>query len=167
MTERRRRAKFCAEPRTALGPAALHNPIVGTRPVKAGAAAVELALVLPFLLTVFVVSVDFARVFYSAQVIADCARTAALFAANPDLADKTSHESAQALALQYVKDLKPQPTVTFTTGTDCQSHRYVEVTVSHNFRLICPFAFRSNYQLTRSARARLFPAALEESDCNG
>lgn len=127
----------------------------------------ELALVLPFLLTIFVVSVDFARVFYTAQVIADCARTTALFAANPDLADKTSYETPLALGLQYAKDLQPQPTISFANGTDGESNKYVEVTVSQDFKLICPFLFQSHYNITRTARARLFPSALEEQENNG
>lgn len=129
-----------------------------------GAAVVEFALVLPLLLIIFVAAVDFARVFYNAQVLTDCARTAALFAANPDLADRTSYESVVELAQACVADLDPQPTFSFTSGTDSQSHAYVEATVSQSFTLVCPFVFQSKYQITRTARAYLYPSALAKSD---
>ncbi len=131
---------------------------------RKGAAVVEFALVLPLLLIIFVAAVDFARVFYNAQVLTDCARTAALFAANPDLADRTSYETVVELAQTCVADLDPPPTFSFTSGTDSQSHAYVEATVSQSFTLICPFVFESKYQIKRTARAYLYPAALEKSD---
>lgn len=147
MATRDRHAELCRQSRPAL---------------RKAAAAVELAMLLPFLLIIFVAAVDFGRVFYNAQVITDCARTTALFVANPDLSDQTVHESAMDLAMQYVKDLKPQPSVNITTGVDGLSHAYVEVTVSQDFALISPLAFRSHYNLARTARARLYPAAIDE-----
>lgn len=131
---------------------------------RKGAAVVEFALVLPLLLIIFVAAVDFARVFYNAQILTDCARTAALFAANPDLADRTSYETAVELARTCVADLDPPPTFSFSSGTNSQSHAYVEATVSQSFSLICPFVFESKYQISRTARAYLYPAALENSD---
>ena len=80
---------------------------------RRGAAVVEFALVLPLLLIIFVAAVDFARVFYNAQVLTDCARTAALFAANPDLADRTSYESVVELAQSCVADLAPRANANF------------------------------------------------------
>ncbi len=137
-----------------------NNPLETRR----AAAVVEFALVLPVLLIIFVAAVDFARVFYNTQVLTDCARTAAQFAANPDLADRTSYESVVDLARTCVADLDPQPTFAFATGTDSQSRAYVEVTVSQPFTLICPFVFQSRYQLSRTARAHLYPAAMVNSD---
>ncbi len=135
-----------------------HHSIDARRAV----AVLELAFVLPLLLIIFVAAVDFARVFYNAQIITDCARTAALFSANPDLADKTEYESAAALALACVSDLTPQPTITITRGKDSLSQEYFEATVSQDFELIFPMTFKSQYVITRTARARLYPAALED-----
>ncbi len=131
---------------------------------RKAAAVVEFAVVLPVLLIIFVAAVDFARVFYNAQVLTDCARTAALFAANPDLAHRTSYESVVDLARTCVADLDPQPTFSFTNGTDTQSRAYVEATVSQSFTLICPFVFQSRYQISRTARAHLYPAAIGNPD---
>ena len=130
---------------------------------RTGAAVVEFALVLPLLLLLFVAAVDFARVYYNTQVIADCARAAALYAANPDLADRTTYESTAEMALAGAADLDPSPTVAVTNGTDELGNQYVEVAVSQPFKLICPCVFPAQFNLTRTARARLYPAALEES----
>jgi len=129
---------------------------------RAAIAVVELALVLPLLLIILVAAVDFARFFYNAQVIADCARTAALFSANPDLADKVPHATAEDLALKCAEDLDPKPSITIVRGKDSLAQEYFEATVTQNVTLVFPFAFQSKYVISRTARARLYPAALED-----
>ena len=128
---------------------------------RTAAVTVEMALVLPFLLLLFVAGVDFARVYYDAQVIADCARAGALYAANPDLADRTGYETVEQATLVGATDLTPQPTVTVTNGTDELDHQYVEVAVSHTFTMVSGFVRPSQIHITRKSRARLYPAALE------
>ena len=127
-------------------------------------AVVELALVLPLLLILFVIAVDFSRVFYNAQVITDCARTAALFASNPDLSDKIAYEDATELALQCAQDLKPLPTVTISRGQDSLSQEYVEAVVTQQFELSFPVMLQRTFLITRTARARLHPSALGASN---
>ncbi len=127
-------------------------------------AVVELALVLPLLLIILVVAVDFARFFYNAQVITDCARTAALFSANPDLADKVPHETAVDLALKCAQDLRPQPNIEIVRGKDNLSQEYFDATVTQTVTLVFPLAFQSQYVISRTARARLHPSALEDYD---
>ena len=139
----------------------------GHRPATEGrnaVAVVELALVLPLLLILFVVAVDFARVFYNAQVITDCARTAALFASNPDLSDKLTYTDAAELALQCAQDLKPLPSVTISRGKDSLAQEYVEAVVTQQFALCFPLTFQRTFLITRTARARLHPSALEDSN---
>ena len=128
---------------------------------RRGIAVVELALVLPLLLLIFVVTVDFARIFYNAQVVSDCARSTALFASNPDLSDKTTYESAVEFGLKCGESLQPPPTIEIRQITEAEIH-YVEVTVTQNFRLIVPFTFSSQYPLSHKARARLYPSAVED-----
>lgn len=132
------------------------------RPTRNAAAAVELALLLPFLLIIFVTTVDLARSFYNVQVISDCARTAALFAANTDLSDRTSYETSGDFAIKCAEGLNPPPTISITTVTDSSTQDYVEATVSQKFQLICPLFFNSSYTLSRTARARIYPVELEE-----
>lgn len=131
------------------------------------AAAIELALVLPILLTVFVASVDFARVFYNTQMITDCAHTTALFAANPDLADKTAFEAAAEIGQRCVQELNPPPRIEIVNHTEDEAYPYVEVTVTQAFTLVSPLAFRAKYKVKRTARARLYPAAVKELEDNG
>jgi Flp pilus assembly protein TadG len=122
-----------------------------------GAAVVELALALPLLLFLFVVSVDFARVYYSAQIVSDCARTGALYAANPDLGDKSYAETMEQQILANTTDLSPPPTVTVVYGKDTLGNDYVDVTVSYQFKVIMSYVGIPPYiDITRSSRARLY-----------
>ena len=50
---------------------------------RRGAAAVELALVLPFLAFLFVIAVDWSRIFYFTVIVTSCARNGALYASDP------------------------------------------------------------------------------------
>lgn len=127
---------------------------------------VECAVVLPLLIILIAIAVDFARVYYNTQVIASCARVGALYVANPDVSDKTEYASAEQLVLETAKNLSPAPTVSvveYRTATP----PYVEVTVSQKFSRICPFplpSVPSEVVVTRKSRARLFPAALETEE---
>src|SRR3954451_8532118 len=49
---------------------------------REGAATVELALLLPFLCFLFVVAVDYSRVFYFAVTVQNCARNGAYYASD-------------------------------------------------------------------------------------
>lgn len=129
---------------------------------RPGAAVVELAITLPLLVFLVVAGVDFARVYYNAQIITDCARNGALYAANPDLADRTAYESVEQATLVGAQNLTPAPTVSVVYGTDALNHRYAEVTVTQRFSLLCQYpVISSRIDVTRSARSRLYPAALD------
>src|SRR5687767_1445455 len=94
---------------------------------RRGAAAVEFALVLPLLLVLTVAAVDFARVYHYSQIVTDCARTGAMFASNPDVADPSPYETAEEAALAGAASLKPAPTVEIAQGTDSTGNLYAEV----------------------------------------
>jgi Flp pilus assembly protein TadG len=49
---------------------------------RGGAATVELALLLPFLCFLFVICVDYARIFYFGVTVQNCARNGAYYASN-------------------------------------------------------------------------------------
>lgn len=122
---------------------------------------VEAAVVLPLLLLLFVGAVDFARVFRQMQIIAECARTGAVYAADPDLAARTGFETVEAITLDAAGNISPVPVVVVAYGTDSRGDKYAEVTVSHSFRLMTNFLGSQPVTLSRKARARLRPAALE------
>ena len=122
-----------------------------------GAAVVELAILLPLLVFLFVIGFDFARVFYYSQVLANCARNGAVYGSN--LVTATSpYQSIQEAALADATNLDPQPTVTSTTGTYSAGNPYVKVTVSWDFRMIATLPNVSNpVHLSRSAQMRIAP----------
>jgi Flp pilus assembly protein TadG len=130
------------------------RPNTQSRP---GTSAVEFAVVLPFLLFMVVIAVDFARVYRNAQVVMSAARNGALYGSdNPTKAADT--DGIQAAALQEAVDLSPAPTVTSTTGTDTDGSPYVRVTVSCPFQTITRYpGVPASMALTRTVQMRICP----------
>src|SRR5204863_18342 len=54
-----------------------------SRRSRRGVAVVELAVLLPLLVMIFLITVDFARVFYFSLTLTNCARAGALYACDP------------------------------------------------------------------------------------
>jgi Flp pilus assembly protein TadG len=117
-----------------------------------------LAVLLPFLAFVFVIAIDWARIFYFSQVIENCARQGALYACDPKSPTSNLYTSVQAAALADASNLSPQPTVTSAAGTDTAGNAYVTVTVTWTFRTITGFPGVPNIaNLTRTVQMRLAP----------
>ncbi len=106
---------------------------------RPAAASVELAVLLPFLMFLFVVAVDFGRVFYYSQIIDNCARQGALYACDSKAASRSLYSSLTAAATADATGLSPQPTASQTTGTDSAGNAYVAVTVTWQFQTITSF----------------------------
>jgi len=126
---------------------------------RRGVAAVELALVLPFLGFMFVVAVDFCRVFYFSQVVTTCARNGALYVSDPD-GPTQSHYASLTAAAQGDADpsVASQLTVTSTSGTDAIG-AYTRVTVSYPFTSLTRYpGIPQTLTLTRTALVRPAPA---------
>ncbi len=131
---------------------------MSSRPrARRGAAAAELAILLPFLAIVFVAGLDFARVYYSALTITNCARNGATYASmDPNHAADTA--GIQAAALADASDLSPAPNVTSSTGTDADGNPNVQVTVTYDFQMLTPFlATGATFHLTRTVEMRVAP----------
>jgi Flp pilus assembly protein TadG len=132
----------------------LHRP----QHARRAAATVELAVLLPFLVFLFAISVDFARVFYFSQVIENCARQGALYASDPKAPAYNRYASVHDAAVADAPDLTPQPTVTSSTGTDAAGNAYVAVTVTWQFQTITGFpGVPSNVTLSRTVQMRMAP----------
>src|SRR5438132_6171199 len=56
------------------------KPRVGGRIVRRGVAALEMAILLPFVFMMFAAAVDFARVYQATQTLQDCASAGAIYA---------------------------------------------------------------------------------------
>jgi Flp pilus assembly protein TadG len=125
---------------------------------RSGAAAVELAVLLPFLMFIFLVTVDWARVFYFSVIIDNCARQGALYESDPIAAAQSPYLTVTDAALADASDLQPQPAVSTTNGVDEAGHPYIEVTVSWQFSTITNFpGITPVMNVSRSVRTRVAP----------
>ncbi len=114
---------------------------------------VELAILLPLLIFLFVVAVDFARIFYFSVTLTDCARAGAMYASDPTVSGESAFASAEAAALADATNLSPPPTITTSNGVDGAGRPYVEVTAAYTFRTITGFPGVPNQvNLTRKVR---------------
>jgi Flp pilus assembly protein TadG len=132
------------------------TPLGGWRPRRA-AAAVELALLLPFLTFIFVAGVDYARVFYYYLTVTNCARSGALYGC-ADGAHAADTSGIQSAAKAESTELAPSLHVTSTTGTDSTGNPFVAVTVSYPFKTIANFpGIPSSATIIRTVQMRVAP----------
>jgi Flp pilus assembly protein TadG len=125
---------------------------------RAGAAAVELALLLPLLVFLFVVGTDFARVFYLSLTLTNCARAGALYASDPSVQDESPYSNVEQAALADAANLTPQPQVTSNYGFDASGVGFVIVTVSRDFTTISSFpGVPKQLNISRSVRMSTAP----------
>jgi Flp pilus assembly protein TadG len=104
-----------------------------------GAVVVEMAVLAPLLVFLFLVATDFARVFYFSLTLTNCARAGALYASDPVLQAESPFASVQAAALADATNLSPAPTIIQANGVDATGRAYVEVTAAQNFSTITGF----------------------------
>jgi Flp pilus assembly protein TadG len=125
---------------------------------RSGAAATELAILLPALVFLFVVAVDFCRVYSCSQTIQGCAQTAALYASGTALPppNTTATDAAKQAAVADAALLSPALTtdnVTVTTTTSTAT-----VTVSYDFQFLVPYPGLSQTQtLVRTVTMNMAP----------
>src|SRR5262245_58534494 len=97
---------------------------------RRGAAVVEMAILLPLLVFLAVLAVDFARVFYFSLTLANCARNGAIYASDPYVRAESTYTSLEQAALADAvnfTDPNNRPVVSSTTGSDSTGQSYVEV----------------------------------------
>jgi Flp pilus assembly protein TadG len=139
-----------------------HSSSPGKRPAMA---AVELAIFLPFLVFIFLIAVDFSRVFYDSLTITNCARNGAVFASRVNNSqswqDGTALTSIQQAALADGANLNPPLTnnnVTVAWGLDADGNSCVTVTVSYTFQTIADFpGIPNSTNLVRKVQMRVAP----------
>ena len=130
---------------------------------RQGTAAVELAVLLPFLVFVFVIGIDYARVFYHGLTIENCARNGALYGSQ-DPTHAADSAGIQAAALADASNLTPSPGVSSTTGTDAAGNPYVKVTVTWTFQTITHYVgVPSSVNLSRTVQMRVEPVVPKNS----
>jgi Flp pilus assembly protein TadG len=128
-----------------------------TRCSRRGASAVELAILLPFLVLIFLVALDFGRIYYYTLTIENSARNGALWACDP-FAPQYSYSSVQDAVQADAANLSPaidNNNITSSAGVDASGNATVTVTVSYNFNLITNYLPIPNpYTVTRSVTMR-------------
>lgn len=122
---------------------------------RAGAAVVELAILLPLLVFLFVITVDFARVYYCSLTLTNCARAGALYASDPTGNVESPFASAEAAALAEATNLSPPPRITQSTGA---GGSHVAVTADYTFTTITSFpGVPNSINLSRTVYAAIAP----------
>ncbi len=143
-----------------------------------GATAVELALVLPFLMFLFVIAIDYARVFYYGVILENCARNGAYYASNyPNASylyndiygyknlDDAIFKDAANLVNPAKPDDNPKYVLTYSytldgdyTATPLPSG-YVKLTMNWTFRTITQFpGVPGNVALQRTVIMKMAPS---------
>jgi Flp pilus assembly protein TadG len=126
---------------------------------RAGAAMVEMVMILPMFSFVLVASADFSRAFHDYVTITDSARNGALFASqNPTLASPNYLSGTTSAATVDASGMKTTPTVSLASGSLGPGNNYVDVTVSNPFSTLTPYpGISSSITLTRTIRMRVQP----------
>ena len=130
----------------------------GRPTVRSAAAAVELALLLPILTLLLVITVDFARLYYHYATITNCARNGAVWMCDPVAQATSKYPSVDAAARADATNLDPSKlSVSSKSGTDANTNSYVEVTVTYQFPLITSYLGFKAQTLSRTVRMRTAP----------
>lgn len=136
--------------------------LTSLRRQRRGAATVELSLVLPLLAFLFVIGLDYSRVFYASVIVANCARNGALYASDENVADRSLYEDLQQAVQADASDLTEPLTVSSVEGTDAAGYARVEVTVTYPFRTVLSYpGIPSTVNITRIVHMRKVPSAEE------
>ena len=141
---------------------------------RRAAATVELAILLPFLFFLFVLAVDYCRIFYYAITLENCARNGAYYASNyPNSCnlynDIYGYQNIDDAVLRDASNLSPQPTYQvgyssssdgpFTSTPPSGGGGYAQVTVTWTFNSLTNYpGIPSSVALTRSCTMQVAPA---------
>ncbi len=136
-----------------------------SRERRSGAAAVEFAVLLPFLIYLAVIGTDWARLLYFTISIEGCARAGALYAADEATAIESPYGSLEAHAKNEAPLIKDSPNLTvlapvYSTATSAGSDTSptVKVTVTYSFQTITNFpGVPQSQTLSRSCEMRIIP----------
>jgi Flp pilus assembly protein TadG len=129
------------------------------RRCRRGAATVELSLVLPLLAFLFVIGLDYSRVFYASVIVSNCARNGALYASDQNVADRSPYEDLQQAVLADASDLTEPLTVSSREGSDTSSYDWVEVTVTYPFKTVISYpGIPSQVNISRTVHMRKVPS---------
>ena len=124
---------------------------------RRGVAATELALILPLFVFLFVLGVDFGRVFFVEYIVINAARCGAMYGStNPTCAQDAA--GIQQRVRAEAKDLDPQlMQITSTTGTDSAGNPCIDVTVNYPFTTVTSYLIPTNLNVASRIRMPVGP----------
>jgi Flp pilus assembly protein TadG len=127
---------------------------------RAGVAVLELAILLPLIVFLFVVAVDYSRIFYFSLTLTNCARNGAIYGSDPTAAAILSpYTSIEQAALADATNLTPQPAMSSKTDTDDNGNTYIEVTATYQFQSLTQYpGIPNTVDLSQTVRMRISPA---------
>jgi Flp pilus assembly protein TadG len=128
--------------------------------VRRGAAATEMAVLLPFLGLMFAAAVDFGRVYFVTQILEDCARAGALYASGTAQTSSATGPSAAATtaACASGKSLSPPLQDQNVTVNIDSSAGTATVTITYAFQPVTPvFGTGGTITLQRSVLVNVAP----------
>jgi len=147
------------------------------RTLRSAAATVELAVLLPFLMAMFLGVVDFGRLFFFSMTVDNSLHNAMLFSGQsfdnqnqqwignnqywqgPNGQIVSSDTAAAELDGANLNPAMPTGNVTTTSGTDANGNAVVIVTVSYTFQTLVPYpGIPSQVVIQRTGQIRLAPA---------
>ena len=123
-----------------------------------GAALVEAAIILPFLILLVLGTIDIARAFFDAAKIQEAAQEGAIYAA--------THPKIPLDTIQRTEETISTPDITGSVVVTCPATDQVTVTVSYTFNMITPIVrniIGPNLNLTHSETSRV----LSDDACEG
>jgi Flp pilus assembly protein TadG len=127
---------------------------------RRGVAVVELAVLLPILTFLLLITIDYCRLFYYSQVVTNCARNGGIYASDPFLAAQSPYpDLTTAAKADADADIQPQLNVTSSSGTDTNG-TYTQVTVTYPFSTLTSYpGIPSNVTISRTVQVRVAPSA--------
>jgi Flp pilus assembly protein TadG len=126
---------------------------------RRGAATVELAILLPLLAFLFVIGVDFARLYHPYVTITNAARSGALWGSDGPTRYEND-DGIRAAALADASNLSPPPEVSINRFTDTDGVPHLEVTVTWQFKTVTSYpGVPQTMNLTRTVQMRVAPGA--------
>ncbi len=133
------------------------SPSFAPRKRRRGVAAVELAVLLPFLIYVFVVTLDFSRIAYYSVTVSNCARNGAVYGSADQIRARDTN-GIQAAAQADASFNLATERLSVSSSTDTAAS-YVQVTVNYPFTTITNYpGIPRQTTLSRSVRMEVVPA---------
>ena len=129
---------------------------------RTGAATLEFAILAPLLAFLLVIGCDFARVFYHALTVTNCARNGAVYG-SADATKAADAAAIKAVALADATNLTPAPEVESVVTSDSAGQPVLRVTVRWQFKTITNFpGVPSTVDLARTVEMRVAPQTPKE-----